>query len=134
MLDFTGTDLRQTVHTVAVKKAVSVQAQYAEQDGAVSTLEGCISYRKGDYILTGCAGESWPVTKDYFEKYYSRDDSGSYTSSSYTVLAVQPEESFCVSRDGGLLCGEPGDWLVQYESGDHGIVNSTLFAKLYDIN
>ena len=133
MLDYTGKDLRRADHIVAIKKPVAVEAVCALQDGAVATLEGAMAYRKGDFILTGCAGESWPVTEAYFNKYYSKDDSGNYISSSYEVLALQADEEFCIRQNGGLLTGETGDWLVQYETGSYGVVKRELFMKLYEI-
>ena len=34
---------------------------------------------------------------------------------------------------GDVLCGEAGDWLVQYAPGDHGVVAQDRFARVYRV-
>jgi hypothetical protein len=42
-------------------------------------------------------------------------------------------QRFSVNRmaGGDSLQGEPGDWLIQYAPGDHGIVECTRFERVY---
>lgn len=50
-----------------IKKPIPVEAIQATEDGYIDTLEGRMSYKKGDYIVTGVRGEQWAVRKDIFE-------------------------------------------------------------------
>ena len=55
-------DLRADPRALRVmKQPVAVKAVFASEDGVCKTLEGDVGFRAGDAILTGSAGESWPV-------------------------------------------------------------------------
>ncbi len=54
----------------AVKKAVEVEFEFAEEDGTIETLEGRMKYRKGDAIITGVRGEKYPCRRDIFDQTY----------------------------------------------------------------
>jgi hypothetical protein len=49
------------------------------------------------------------------------------------VLAKPMTVAFTVARSAGgdVLRGEPGDWLVQYAPGDHGVVARARFERVY---
>lgn len=36
-------------------------------------------------------------------------------------------------KGGDVLCGEAGDWLMQYAPGDHGIVAQDRFERVYRV-
>lgn len=38
----------------------------------IKTLEGCIEIKKGDWIITGIAGEHYPCKPEIFEKTYDK--------------------------------------------------------------
>jgi len=83
-----------------VKKPITIEADVYEEgmeDGFITTVSGCVtqytSYRldessvpyietlegkmfirKGDYIITGIAGERYPCKPDIFNKTYERVD------------------------------------------------------------
>lgn len=57
-----------------IKLPIPVEAVVAEEDTIVHTLEGDLLAHKGDYIVTGPGGESWPVRKEIFEATYKEVD------------------------------------------------------------
>ena len=42
------------------RKNVIVEFEFATEDGEIKTLEGVVSYKKGDAIITGIKGEKYP--------------------------------------------------------------------------
>ena len=59
----------------AVKKPIIIDFEFAEEDGEVEALGGKVSYKKGDAIITGVAGERYPCRRDIFDQTYSVVDS-----------------------------------------------------------
>ena len=53
-----------------VKKPVVVRAAQMQDDFRVTTLEGVMHGRKGDYLVIGIEGERYPVRKEIFERTY----------------------------------------------------------------
>lgn len=54
------------------RKATTVWAYEMLQDFKVTTLEGVMTGRKGDYLCLGPNGDLWPVKKEIFEATYER--------------------------------------------------------------
>lgn len=54
----------------AVKKPITVEFEFASEDGSINTLEGKMSYKKGDAIITGIKGEKYACRRDIFDKTY----------------------------------------------------------------
>ncbi|MCL1889124.1 MAG: DHH family phosphoesterase [Desulfovibrionaceae bacterium] len=138
--DSKATDLRQEAESRRVrKKAVQVRVEFARQDGVLETLEGRVAYTPGDALITGVAGERWPVRPEMFRFTYfpvppaTDGQDGTYQARPVEALALRLNTPFLVTtRSGETLRGRPGDWLLQYASGDHGIVDAGLFEILYD--
>lgn len=63
--------MKKSKEVIAVKKPIAVRAIQAEKDTIIETLEGPLTAKKGDWIITGVEGEQWPVKKEIFEKTYS---------------------------------------------------------------
>ena len=108
----------------------------------LETLEGPVSYERGDALLTGPEGESWPVGRAFFLKTYlpasdgveaGRD--GEYCKKEIPTLALQVGEPFMVElpRRRGFLRGEAEDWLLRYEEDEYGIVGRDIFNMTYTI-
>jgi hypothetical protein len=123
-----------------MKRSIPVQVRFAKADGVCQTLEGPVGYRVGDAILTGIAGENWPVERAKFnERYVPVEGSvsgidGNYVKKPLVVLALQLDASIEVSMpEGGILRGVPGDWLLQYGIGDYGIAKDEIFKATYDL-
>ena len=54
----------------AIKKRIEVEFEFATEDGEIKTLEGVVSYKKGDAIITGVKGEKYPCRRDIFDETY----------------------------------------------------------------
>ena len=115
-----------------------VQVAFARTPGTLTTLEGPVHYAAGDALLTGMAGDRWPVRRAGFEtRYVPAPDTpagadGAYLKQPLPVLARQIDAAFAVRLpDGQVLQGKPGDWLVQYGPGDQAIVADALFHATY---
>ena len=55
----------------AIKKPIAVDFEFAMEDGEIETLEGKMTYQKGDAIITGVKGEKYPCRRDIFDQTYS---------------------------------------------------------------
>jgi hypothetical protein len=125
----------------ARKRAVVVQVEFAQTDGALPTQEGPVNYSTGDALLTGTEGERWPVSRGTFEVNYvpmaptRRGKPGPYRKRPRVVWAKPMNEAFVVTldRDRGTLQGQPGDWLVQHALSDFSVVSAPVFAQTYEL-
>lgn len=125
----------------ARKRAVQVRVRFADADGVVPTLEGPVAARAGDAIVTGLAGEQWPVARAHFAGKYTPLDGlaagadGAYVSVAIDVLALAVAAPFTVRLGDGhsSLAGQAGDWLVDYGDGTLGVVAPAIFSATYDI-
>ncbi len=99
-----------------------------------------VAFTVGDAILTGTAGESWPIVKATFEATYEpvpgnrRGQDGKFFKKPLPILGAQMQEMFAVTATWGRLEGRPGDWLVQYDEAgnDFGIVEQKIFEATYE--
>ena len=125
----------------ACKRALLVMVEFADSEGTLATIEGPVVYHRGDALLTGAHGERWPVPRARFDATYEAQaplrpgKPGRYLKRPLRVWARQLREPFDVTLDAGrgTLHGEPGDWLVQYAPGDHGVVATAIFAESYEL-
>lgn len=143
MKDCTGMDVcAQAGSRRAVKKAVTVRVSFARAAGEAQTLEGPVPYRPGDALITGPAGEQWPVEREFFFRNYEprpgvrQGDDGEYRRLAQPVWALRMREAFCVrsGKTGAPLQGASGDWLVQYGPDSYGAVRADIFPQLYEEN
>jgi hypothetical protein len=54
------------------KKPIIVHALQINDDFEVSTMEGKLRGKPGDYLMFGVNGEKYPCAKEVFEKTYDR--------------------------------------------------------------
>jgi hypothetical protein len=121
------------------KKPIPVHAEFAAADGVCDTLEGSVRYQAGDAIVTGGQGERWPVRRGVFLSSYEpvaptrAGENGSYRKAPAVVHAVQLDRSRKVSVNWqkDALQGHPGDWLLRYADGSHGVVQDDIFRESY---
>ena len=121
--------------------AREVEVQFTSIACTVQTQEGVVHARPGDAIVTGGAGDRWPVSREYFaEKYRAvpptiEGQAGRYVSLPNSIMAVPMPGVFEVLLADGVsrLTGRPGDWLVDYGDGSLGIVSQAIFAATYEI-
>lgn len=124
------------------KRPVRVSVAFARAPGTVETLEGPVACRVGDAVVTGVAGERWPVPPATFTARYrpvgslapGRD--GDYESVPEEAWAVQlegsEEERRVATPSGAVLAARPGDWVVERGKGDVHVVAGDLFWLLYE--
>ncbi len=138
--DLTHMDLARDPNALRVsKRAITTQVTFATEAGSMKTLEGEVSYEQGDALVTGVLGESWPISRQRFnltyqpDKHTAQGSDGCYYPISTPVWAKQINSKFSVALPGskGILQGKAEDWLIQYTSGDQGIVDNALFEKIY---
>jgi hypothetical protein len=138
--DMSGADLTADAQAKrAVKRPGMVDVVFAEHDGVLGTREGDVAYRAGDAILTGPLGERWPVPRGAFLDSYDPEEpirageAGRYRKRPTVVLARRITAPFSVRVGDGddRLRGQPGDWLLQYAPGRHGIVSADVFDETY---
>jgi hypothetical protein len=120
-------------------KDETVQVEFAAAAGELSSAVGLNRYQRGDALITGSTGDRWCVSRERFDAKYepmapaSAGSAGRYRNRPAAVLAKQMSCDFSVARTAGgdVLKGGPGDWLVQYAPGDHGIVERRRFERVY---
>ena len=122
-----------------MKKTIVVRVGFARAAGEAHTLEGVVPYRAGDALITGPAGEQWPVERDFFFRNYQpvpgiqAGDDGEYSRLPQQVWALRMREAFCVQsgKNGAPLRGASGDWLIQHGPDDYSVVRADIFPQLY---
>ncbi|SDC81308.1 PGDYG domain-containing protein [Paraburkholderia lycopersici] len=120
------------------KRQDTLLVEIASASGVLATLEGDIAYAPGDALVTGPAGDRWPVGREHFDTAYIavpptiQGQSGHYRRRANVVWAKQMTDEFEVTLGArGVLRGKAGDWLVQYAPADQSIVAESIFAKTY---
>jgi hypothetical protein len=116
-----------------------VTVRFATSVGHLDSAVGANAYGVGDAVLTGSTGDSWVVSRARFDAKYRPEpptqagEDGNYRNLRVPVLAKPMAVAFTVARSAGgdVLRGEPGDWLVQYAPGDHGVVARARFESVY---
>ncbi len=141
MIDYSGSIVSDLpASRRAKKRSGTVRVHFACHHGIVDTLEGPVSYQSGDALITGDRGETWPVRSSHFHAAYRPvpgvlpGTDGLYVRLPIVVWAVQSNDTCRVVTAGGsVLTGKAGDWIVQYESGEYGIVEQGLFIATYEV-
>ncbi|MFK4442787.1 hypothetical protein ABH944_002897 [Caballeronia udeis] len=126
--------LYETLHVV-------VTVEFSTETSVIQTLEGPVVCNPGDAIITGAAGERWPVSKERFDETYHALEAGAagapmrYKKRHRRVHAVRLKEPLEVTLTGGrgLLHGEPGAWCVWYGPEDAAIVRHDIFLTTYQL-
>ena len=125
----------------ARKRPLPVDVAFASSAGTLATAEGPVAYASGDALLTGPAGERWPVPRARFLRDYEAVNGGGagapgrYRKRPGMVRALRMDGPFTVAlQDGrGTLSGEAGDWVVEYAPGDQAVVAASIFAATYQL-
>lgn len=121
------------------KKNIPVDVEFAREAGCIQTLEGPVSYRSGDALLTGLMSERWPVTREKFYSSYSPlfptllGQSGKYIKNTSVVFA-QPALQACdvpIGEGGQYIHAKIGDWLVTDPEGNRWVVAADMFLQSY---
>jgi hypothetical protein len=126
---------------IARKRSLEFQVLFTDSPCVVQTAEGPVRARPGDAIVTGTAGERWPVSPARFQTTYRpvpptvAGQAGTYLSLPNEVMGVPMTEAFDVLLADGIsrLHGERGDWLIDYGDGSFGVVSQAIFPGTYEI-
>jgi hypothetical protein len=123
------------------QKTGITRAQKATAQGVISTLEGPVPYKVGDYLCIGVKGERWPQpgfrfegASAVFERVSGPDEQG-YTSYRKTALVLAQRQDGAFSAElaaGTTIDGKAGDWLI-HEGSSTWIVDADVFAASYKI-
>ena len=125
----------------ARKRPVAVAVHFASAPGVLPTSEGDVRYAAGDALVTGNAGDRWPVPRARFLATYepiaptAAPGDGAYRKRVALVHARRMDAPFAVTLSGerGTLRGGAGDWLVQYAPGDVAVIDDAIFAQTYEL-
>lgn len=136
---FDQPDLGADPRAVRVVKDEVVSVEFAAGAGVLTSAVGPNAFEAGDALVTGTTGDRWSVSRERFNARYlpvpptTAGQAGRYRNIPVTVRARQIGVAFTVARSAGgdVLRGEPGDWLVEYAPGDHGVVARARFASVY---
>lgn len=116
------------------KKPIPLKYVVMNSDATIKTKEGDVEGKAGDILMTGTEGEQWPIPKKRFDETYEMVEPGWAAKRKIVVLAKQMILPFKVkvSWSDNLLHGKVNDWLVMYEPGDYGVVDSKIFNDTYE--
>jgi hypothetical protein len=125
----------------AVKKPIPVQVEFASVSSEIQTEEGPVQCASGDALMTGAAGERWPIGRNRFEAIYEplaptrMGENGAYLKKIETVDAQQTttEVEIDLGPSHGTLRAKPGDWIVTSNDGHRWVVASDIFQNTYEI-
>lgn len=121
------------------EKQETVTVEFATEAGELMSKVGPNRYAAGDALVSGVDGDRWSVSRERFERAYLplpptvAGASGRYRNIPRPVWARQMGEAFRCQRTAGgdWLCGEAGDWLLQYAPGDFGLASDARFRQVY---
>ncbi len=126
---------------LAFKKPRPHRVRFACRAGSLGTLEGPVSYQRGDALLTDEDGNTWPIARARFEQHYAplsttkHGENGMYAKRRIVVQVRKVPESFTIDLAGGRgsLRGQAGDYLVTEPDGARFIVAAHLFPQYYQV-
>ena len=126
----------------ARKKPCRSMSSSQASAGTLATAEGPVAYESGDALLTGPAGERWPVPRARFLRDYevggrrSRRWAGTLSQETRARCArcawTGPSPSRC--RMGAARCpAMRATGSSQYAPGDQAVVAASIFAATYEL-
>jgi PGDYG protein len=141
LLKIENADLSHDPGACWVVKDEVVAVEFAAAAGLLHTAVGPNNYAIGDALLTGSTGDRWCVSRDRFDAKYRPEAgtamgrAGNYRNIPISIRAKRIAKPFSIARSAGgdVLQGNAGDWLVQYEPSDHGIVACARFEAVYRV-
>jgi len=108
--------------------------EVAKDSGTIDTLEGPVTYSKGDYIMTGPKGEQYPISPKTFSDL--KVDNGDGTASPKKVIKfvkMADHDGYVIlSYNGSKLNYSKGeDYIVRHGPNDYGVVKKDIFKQTY---
>ncbi|MCF7859118.1 MAG: PGDYG domain-containing protein [Candidatus Cloacimonetes bacterium] len=106
------------------KKTNPMWAKKLEEAITIQTLEGELTYNKGDYLCKGQSGDIWGQKEESLFKKYEPDPKSKPDKEGWQkfvpkpdasgVMAAQIDHEFTIDHpDWGIFQGNPGDYLVK---------------------
>lgn len=122
------------------KRPLQYRVEFACSKGVMQTQEGPVHYGCGDALMTGIAGERWPIPRDRFAATYvpvppvQMGENGKYVKRPITVSARQAKSPERIPLYGGKgeLAAKTGDWVVTDENGNRWVVANEIFSETYE--
>lgn len=141
LVNYSFTELSSILGSREVKKKTFlVYVRFAAEPGIAETREGPMPFKKGDALMFSAKGRIWPVDYNHFKEIYvpqkglRMGQDGIYTAKRITATALEADTPFCVKLyNDTLVCGEPGDWILQYAPGEYRIINGDIIDLAYEI-
>lgn len=120
----------------ARKREHQVSVRFAAATETVDTREGPVDAAAGDAIITGAAGETWPVARAIFDQRYRQLAGDTYMAVPLGVRACSQAAPFTAQLADGRtrLHGAAGDWLIDYGDGSIGVVGAAIFPLTYELS
>lgn len=125
-----------------LKKPIPVHVDFASTSGFLKTLEGVVSFKPGDALVTGIAGENWPIDRSRFEETYlpldsemQMGESGRYLKKPMLVDAerVSTQQTIRLPDGSAELLAKKGDWILTSPDGHVWVVADAIFAESYEL-
>lgn len=114
------------------------EEDYQQRQGVVFSLEGPVRFQPGDYLAKGILDEEWAMSQEgllsNYEYVTGPNEQGftTYRPKSNVRWACQMPEPFSIRRrDGTILKGKAGDYLIRLEDRAR-IVDRTVFEKSHE--
>jgi hypothetical protein len=120
----------------AYKKSDSREPfEIASDSGTLDTLEGPVTYAKGDYIITGPKGERYPISPEKFREL--KTDNGDGTASPKKIVKLvklaDHNGEVVLKYNGSKLNYLKGeDYIVRHGADDYGVVKRDIFNQTYE--
>ena len=70
MLNCDGMTVDNSFFSKVMKRPLVVHAKKIDEDFMVTTMEGIVTGKPGDYLMVGVRGEKYPCAKEIFEATY----------------------------------------------------------------
>ncbi len=121
------------------KRQIPIEVHFAAGEGICDTLEGPVHFRSGDAILTGVRSEKWPIERRRFLAGYTpiaptvAGQDGRYLKTAGEALALRLDHALKVpvGWQDDPLQANPGDWILRYPDGSHGVIKDEIFRETY---
>lgn len=121
------------------KKPIPVKVNFAIASGQILTIEGIVSFKKGDAILTGIEGEQWPVARaDFMQSYDPTSPNimgmdGYYQKKYLVIIARKVLYDEIVKHGNGVLSACAGDYVITSPDGKKWVVANDIFHATYQL-
>lgn len=126
------TTLHQSVSAKYIKKPIEIKAQQTNETKVIKTLEGDVTANPSDWIVTGIAGEQYPIVDSQFKEIYEPIENGKFKRKPIKVTAWQTNRELLIPYGENTLKASIGDYIVKHPNGNFAPVKPDIFKQTYD--